>query len=693
MNFILSANTEILYEETVKKDMTEGMKYAADIWKRDRDKVFIGSEEERTEIVLAKKEMPYAEGFEIEVAERITVWAEDDLGFIYGLLYISGHFMGIRPFWFWMDQKITPCLRKEISCGIYRSRKPPVRYRGWFVNDEVLIMRWKIGGDPEEPWRMAFEALLRCGGNMVIPGTDKNSRKYRQLASDMGLWITHHHVEPLGAEMFARAYPELEPDYEEHAELFDGLWRDAVEEQKKMKIIWTLGFRGQGDGPFWGNDRKGRYNTPEKRGRLIERVIRRQRELVEELVENPVFCTNLYGEIMELYAGGYLHLPEDVIKISADNGYGKMVTRRRGNHTARVVSLPKTPEKHGGIYYHVSFYDLQAANHITMLPNSVDFVNRELTQAMEKNAADFWLINCSNVRPHTYFLDAVRRKWSGQEISDEKQSLRFAEEYFGGNRQIAEAYRDYHDAALAFGKEEDEHAGEQFYTENVRLLIHAFINRKEYAPELEWLTGKEPLEEQIQRYAKLCEENREAVEGFRERCEKISTSLEGEEKKLFDGTLFLQVSVLDCCTRAVIAFGKAHESYEKKNMKRAFLLAGSSVEWFECADALLAGAEYGVWKGFYRNECFADISHSAYMVRKYMGVIREAGDDCYHVEWYRDAVYSREDRAITSLFVTDKHMTDWELYEALRRKLYRYFQNDTFPDKSIFLKGSYELES
>ena len=47
-------------------------------------------------------------------------------------------------------------------------------------------------------WRMVFEALLRLGGNMVIPGTDRNAHRYRKLASDMGLAITHHHAEPLG---------------------------------------------------------------------------------------------------------------------------------------------------------------------------------------------------------------------------------------------------------------------------------------------------------------------------------------------------------------------------------------------------------------------------------------------------------------------------------------------------------------
>jgi len=59
----------------------------------------------------------------------------------------------------------------------------------------------------EFPWEMAFEALLRCGGNMTIPGTDYNSHRYQRLAAEYGLYITHHHAEPLGARMFSRAYP------------------------------------------------------------------------------------------------------------------------------------------------------------------------------------------------------------------------------------------------------------------------------------------------------------------------------------------------------------------------------------------------------------------------------------------------------------------------------------------------------
>lgn len=87
--------------------------------------------------------------------------------------------------------------------------------------------------------------MLRCGGNLVIPGTDKNSHIYRDLAADMGLRITHHHAEPLGAPMFARRYPELTPSYDEYPEKFHELWKEGIDEQKKLDVIWNLGFRGQ----------------------------------------------------------------------------------------------------------------------------------------------------------------------------------------------------------------------------------------------------------------------------------------------------------------------------------------------------------------------------------------------------------------------------------------------------------------
>lgn len=664
MSFILNSNTDIFYD-----GKSRAVKNALRILRRDMDKRFKPSDCPKNAIILTANSKLDDEEFYIEAGEDIKIHANDELGFVYGLLYISEKFLEIKPFWFWLDQKIEKTDSIPVEYGEYRSVKPVIKYRGWFVNDEVLIMKWNIDGDSTEPWRMVFEALLRCGGNMVIPGTDKNSKKYRQLASDMGLWITHHHAEPLGAEMFTRLHPDMEPNYAETPELFHELWENGIKAQKDLKVIWCLGFRGQGDCPFWSHDSSGRFDTPAKRGKLISEIIALQRRLVEKYVDNPVFCTNLYGEIMELYEEGHITLADDIIKISADNGYGKMVTRRRDNHTVRISAMPKEPITHGGIYYHVSFYDLQAANHITMLPNSIDFVDKELTEVIQKNATDYWVINCSNIRPHTYYLDAIRKKWFGENISDTTHSQEFIDTYYSGNMSVADAFCDYHKAMLAYGSEEDEHAGEQFYAENIRLLVHSFFNEKfSGTPGLRWLVGEHPLDEQVRLYTDFCRKNLDNITDFYNRCLNISNSLDGDIKKLFDTTLLLQVSIHYYCTRGVIAFGDGYAKYIDGNLKDAFIMFGDSSKEFYAAAKLMRDAEYGLWKGFYFNDCFADIKHTAYMVEKMMGYVRERGDNARHDKWYRDAVYAPEDRRVMTLLVDDNHMTDWELYDAIKKK-------------------------
>lgn len=80
----------------------------------------------------------------------------------------------------------------------------------------------------------------------------------------------------------------------------------------------------------------------------------------------------------------------------------------------------------------------------------------------------------------------------------------------------------------------------------------------------------------------------------------------------------------------------------------------------------MRASEYGEWKDFYLNDCFADVKHTAYMIRKVMGVIRELGDNVRHDAWYHEYCYAKEDQNVYLLLVTDNHMTDWELYEVMK---------------------------
>lgn len=47
-------------------------------------------------------------------------------------------------------------------------------------------------------------------------------------------------------------------------------------------------------------------------------------------------------------------------------------------------------------------------------------------------------------------------------------------------------------------------------------------------------------------------------------------------------------------------------------------------------------------------------------------MVRELGNNARHDKWYREYCYSKEDRKVFLLLVTDNHMTDWELYEAMK---------------------------
>lgn len=631
----------------------------------------------------------------------LTVGAADDLGFVYGIYHISRELLGVSDFWFWNDQCFNPRAQVPVPAGYrYESSPRKVRFRGWFINDEVLINTWQVEGRADFPWIMAFEALLRLGGNMVIPGTDRNSRRYRALASSRGLYITHHHAEPLGAEMFIRAYPDLQPSYKRYPEKFESLWQKSIEEQRGMNVVWNLGFRGQGDYPFWHNDPS--YDTDEKRGALVSSLIKLQYDMVKKANPDAACCTNLYGEVMELYEKGFLSLPDDVIKIWADNGFGKMVSRRQGNHNPRVPSMPDAAVSGGkGIYYHVSFYDLQAANHITMLPNSAEFVTKELSAVLENGGSDYWIVNCSNIKPHVYFLDAVSDLWtrgvSGSSAHDaaKAHAKRYVARYYGSRHcdDIVPLFEDYASCAAPYGPNEDDHAGEQFPNHVLRMLITQFMkNRTARASSLLWAADMPTLTEQIAWFKDISQRAAMRYKALVRKGEALLLILDAEaadsapstsadsagdalaasaSKMLLEDSLMLHSRVYAHCYEGAAKAAEALLTALSGDEKRAFYLAGKARACYRAADAALRAREHGKWHGFYANECFAGLKHSANMLSALMSYLRIVGDGPESYRWQREFCYSEADRNVVTLLLWENQLTDDELFAAMEARLDR----------------------
>lgn len=593
--------------------------------------------------------------------EEICVSAGDDLGIVYAFFEVSGRFLGIHPFWFWMDQKVEKRALIRIEDQILRSPFRKVKYRGWFFNDETFIARWHPYGRESLPWEMGFEALLRCGGNMVIPGDDENFRKYSQLAADMGLILTHHHVEVLGAEMFLAVYPELNPSYTEHADLFEELWEEAVRRQAGNRTIWAIGFRGQSDCAFWESEESGMRMSSQERGEFIAAIMKRQMELVKSYVPDAVFCTNLYGELMELYREGCLEVPEGVIKIWANNGYGKMVARRRGNHNPRIPALPQSEkEREGkhGIYYHASFYDLQAASHTTMLLQTPEYFDRNLWEAFEAGLTEYLIINCSNVRPHVCTLEMMSRIWNGEHITSEDFYSEFAGEYFGENRrQIAALYKKYAECAILYGSYDDEVAGEQFYTHSVRILAGQWIRDFRSAAEgYQWAKRADTLDEQIKWLSALCRGKVEEYTEYAAQCQSVGDELYGP--------LTVQVTVHKAGLSGIDHFCRAWELWKRGDEMEAFYECGLSAESFSEGHEAFERAETDIWKGFYAYEHFADFKFAAHVLRNLMGYIRISGDGDQYYQW--DAVLLRKKGKGVVFPHGNNHQTEVELFQRMK---------------------------
>ncbi|WP_019909158.1 glycosyl hydrolase 115 family protein [Paenibacillus sp. HW567] len=605
-------------------------------------------------------------------APVLHIAGRDELGVIYGLLHYSRYVLGVDPFWFWAE--LPPAKREVISLSAenYDSIRPKVRYRGWFVNDEVCLIGWKEQYPPgEEVWLPVFEALLRCGGNMVIPGTDlPRTGIHHRLAVDMGLWITHHHAEPLGAEMFLRVFPGKQASYKENPELFEQLWREAIQRQKDEKVLWVLSFRGQGDKPFWENDPG--FDTPAKRGHLISSVVRKQYDMISEDVKQPVCCMAMYGEIAELYKQGHIEVPPGVIKIWADNGYGKMVSRRHGNLNLRVPALPAAgDEGKNGVYYHVTFHDLQASNHLTLFPAPAGLIVEELEGAFAAGADEYLLVNSGNILPHLYTLDLAAQLWTQGTADSEGQLQSFVERVYTANRQeIAGLYTSYAECTIAYGLHADDRAGDEFYHHPARQIMGHWLKGRETADErLLWAADGGDFLEQVRWFREKAEAAIPGWEELRLQCLQLMEQMPDAERSRLHHQLLVQIELHWSGCRGLAAICRAYECYREEQYPRAFIHASHAVWNYDEGKQALLRAENGRWEHFYRADWLTNLDNTidhANTVRKFL---RIQGDSPDMFLWYKEYLMPESEKHIYLENTHRNPLPDDELARRLEAKL------------------------
>lgn len=663
-NFIFSRNTRIVADESLPP-----VRSAVEILKRDMAAGLRGNGPENVIRVCLDAGMA-PETYQAEAGpEEIRLVCGDDLGAVYALLSVSSRLLGVKPLDWWME--IRPEVRDTVSvpCQQWASPEYRVRFRSWFINDEVLFTGWHSEENQRaEVWKRAFEAILRCGGNMVIPGTDReyDGRILNEMALDMGLWITQHHSEILGSRMFGRVYPDLTPSYTLYPDKYEGLWQEAIDRYAGRRVVWCIGFRGQGDHAFWDDDDAG-YDTDQKRGAFISSVMRRQMELTRARDPQARFSTNLYGELMVLYRQGYLDVPEDVIKIWGDNGFSRMVSRRQENLNPRADAMPGEAETGShGIYYHVSFYDLQAANHITMLQVPPRMVEEELERVLARGADTLWNINVGSIKPHLFMIDLVSRIWRDGGCDPEQAAREFARDYYGG-ASAAPVLTEYADSAVSYGPNPDDLAGDQYYHWPLRALARALLRGETDRPvaSMLWAAGDRPFPEQVKAFARNVKPGTESWKRYVRLCRETAEQLDPDSGRRLLETMGVQGIIHAGGCESLYSFCQACLHSLQGNDLQAFLWADRALEANRQALAAMEGIG-GRFAHLYDNDCFTGVAVTVRVLEAVRAWLRIRGDGERLFDWEKAYLIPVGETRVTLQSHRTQQLSDEELALRLR---------------------------
>ncbi len=578
------------------------------------------------------------ESWELDVKgkARVVLTAADVLGVAYGLFSISRHALGVEPWGPWLE--IEPPRKQQADIGVVprASVEHRIKYRGWFINDEILLRAWtSLQTDEQAAWHLACETLLRLGGNLIIPGTSTLAPSNWALAHSYGLLVTHHHHEPLGADLVLqplKPFPESFR-FEDHQEALEEAWADAIERQKGTNTLYALGFRGQGDYPFWQDDPS--YRTDEERGAYISRQIALQWDMIQKRDPGASCCTNLYGEMPGLYRQGLIDLPDECVRIWADNGYGAQRSRQQeGEDEGGEYALPPPgdPAPHG-VYTHVTFNDTRGANHLLPISQEVDWQFREGDRIFQANADALCIVNCGNIRPHILFLDAWAQMWThgeGQEadsfMAELAQRLCADLEAPIVASEALQSCWTFYSEARQLWREGDPSAtiGDQFHHKPLRLLLEqAAKGNGASLPKLAWLSSGDQLPDQIRAYGKKLQAGIEPWEVAVSHMEQACTSLGPDAKRRIQQLVLGPARIHLAAHRGGVLACQAMLAESIGRYAGAWLAMVQAGKEFEVQLQQLSGiAGEERWKHFFDCDGQTGIRINAEIINAYCGQLR-----------------------------------------------------------------------
>ncbi len=526
----------------------------------------------------------------------LLVAGADMRGAMYAAYTLSEELLGVDPWYHWVDKEPEYQGHVEIAIDYHKTWGPPTfKYRGWFINDEDLLARFANDPLGENIVSLAmtdriYETLLRLRGNTIIPGTFTfPDEQHQVLASKRGLINSQHHINVVGLNTF-RWPKDLPYSYHTHPEILEQMWQKCVDTMKDREVIWTVGYRGKHDRPFWADDSA--LAAPEARGKLISRAIAKQVEMVRAAQPEADCICNLWMEGVELYQRGYVTLPEGVILVWPDDGSG--IIRDEGRVKAGQ-----------GTYYHTAMLNGRHNQLTEMVPPGR--IHQELGRFVRTKATTYFVVNVSDIRPVPMSTDyAMRIAWDASaemdKSSPQAQSeflLDWSGRQFGPDaaEPVAAIYRDYFSTPymkLHYGDH-------RIFSDISRLMASVAVEaNRDTVP-------NRPTLDLARKYLKEREDSYRHLVALSERALALKSKIPPDRCDFYQGHVLTQISIYRRGSAVLKAMCEAILSLGEKKKDAAIKHLDEALDEHEAILAAMRKAEYGRWRGWYAGERLVDV--------------------------------------------------------------------------------------
>jgi len=591
-------------------------------------------------------------------ANKLIISGSNPRGTMFGIYHFLRDQLQVDPLYFWTDY--SPSTQPNIQIGelTYLSEVPDFKYRGWFINDEDLLTEWKEGGGVRKidyPYygqvvapqvmQQVVEVAIRLGFNLIIPASFVDIRnpaeeRLIQEASKRGLFVSMHHIEPMGLSAFGyQNYWEEQGEdplfsFYSEPEKLKQTWKVYAEKWAAYPdVVWQIGLRGIADRPMWLAD-PGVPQSDAERGQIISEAMQVQKNIILSVTgdPNPHMTTTLWAEGSIYNQKGYLTIPEDVMVIFADNSPGWVwqedfyATEREANRAY-------------GVYYHHQLWG-SGPHLVQAIPPSKTY--EMFSKAYESDASTYGIMNVSNIREFSLGLESSSDMlWNMDGFDAENYLLRWCERRFPQvPKEAYEAYQQFFDSYQLVGDRnipgflDGQQKGRGLSI--LRLLNDQISNPIKYEQRMaqqanrssdafgQSLSDTNPARAlSLQEVRTQVLQQLENLDQAEKLAEKALQKLEGQSSVFFESNLLAQLKILKGLGHWLVACTSAKLAIESGNMEEAEDQLVQAIAAFDIIQTGKNLASYGKWEDWYRGDKKMNIDNMKKQTLHTLELIRE----------------------------------------------------------------------